>query len=139
LIQPSAVEEISFEPAAEPDNALDLNFGEFETPAEVTETAAAVSPPDLDLSGISLDLGADTISPATDDTNVSFADTPAGSEPSAISALDESDEVNTKLDLVTAYMEIGDNEGARELLDEVMKEGGPKQQARAKEILATIA
>ena len=139
LIQPSAMEEISFEPAAQGDNALDLNFGELDSPAEPTEAAPAVNPPDLDLSGISLDLGADTTSPATDDLTASFDETPAESSPSAVSTMDESDEVNTKLDLVTAYMEIGDNEGARELLDEVMKEGGPKQQARAKEILATIA
>lgn len=139
LIQPSAMEEISFEPAAESDSALDMNFGEFDAPAEVTEATSPVSPPDLDLSGISLDLGGDTISPAMEDMSTAFGETPAVSESSAASTLDESDEVNTKLDLVTAYMEIGDNEGARELLDEVMKEGGPKQQARAKEILATIA
>lgn len=138
LIQPEALEEISFEPAAETvtDNALDLNFGELETaPAETTAEAPA-SPPELDLSGISLDLDEAAASPA-DDLAVSAA-APADFSAAEVSTQDESDDVNTKLDLVTAYMEIGDNEGARELLDEVIKEGGPKQQARAKEILATI-
>jgi len=48
-------------------------------------------------------------------------------------------EVETKLDLVVAYIEMDDKEGAKELLDEVMKEGGAKQRKRAKELLAKLA
>lgn len=140
LIQPEAAQEISFEPVAEADNVLDLNFGELEaTPAEASveaAVAAPANPPELDLSGISLDLG-DVPAPADSSSVVDNAISADFGEFEA-STQEESDEVNTKLDLVTAYMEIGDNEGARELLDEVMKEGGPKQLARAKEILATI-
>lgn len=140
LIQPEAAQEISFEPVAEADNVLDLNFGELEaTPAQASEEAAVAAPanpPELDLSGISLDLG-DAATPV-DSSNVADTAISADFGGFEASSQEESDEVNTKLDLVTAYMEIGDNEGARELLDEVMKEGGPKQLARAKEILATI-
>lgn len=140
LIQPEAAREISFEPMAEADNVLDLDFGELEaTPAEPNvevAVAAPESPPELDLSGISLDL-ADTPAPA-DSSNMADNAISADFGQFEASTHEESDEVNTKLDLVMAYMEIGDNEGARELLDEVMKEGGPKQLARAKEILATI-
>jgi pilus assembly protein FimV len=55
------------------------------------------------------------------------------------SAEQESDDVNTKLDLVTAYMDMGDNEGARELLEEVLKEGGPRQRQRAQELFASLS
>jgi len=48
-------------------------------------------------------------------------------------------EVETKLDLVVAYIEMDDKEGAKELLDEVMKEGGASQRKRAEELLAKLA
>jgi len=46
-----------------------------------------------------------------------------------------SDEVGTKLDLAKAYMEMGDHDGAKDLLSEVMGEGNSKQKAEAKELL----
>lgn len=48
-------------------------------------------------------------------------------------------EVETKLDLVVAYIEMDDKEGAKELLDEVMQEGGVLQRKRAEALLAQIA
>lgn len=47
-------------------------------------------------------------------------------------------EMATKLDLAVAYMEIGDKEGARELLEEVIKGGTDEQVAKAKETLAKL-
>eukprot|EP01034_Spumella_vulgaris_P038417 gene38417-47435_t len=41
-------------------------------------------------------------------------------------------EMDTKLDLAIAYQEIGDKEGARELLDEVIRGGSDDQVARAR-------
>ncbi|MGZ8271392.1 MAG: FimV/HubP family polar landmark protein, partial [Methylophilus sp.] len=51
----------------------------------------------------------------------------------------EPEEVETKLDLVMAYLDMEDKIGAKELLDEVMKEGGENQRKRATELLAKIA
>ncbi len=51
----------------------------------------------------------------------------------------ESQDVNIKLDLVAAYIDMDDKEGARELLEEVLKEGGTQQQLRAKELLDSLA
>lgn len=48
------------------------------------------------------------------------------------------EEVATKLDLAKAYEEMGDLDGARELLREVIGEGNSEQQAQAKEILGRI-
>jgi len=50
----------------------------------------------------------------------------------------ESPDVNIKLDLVAAYIDMDDKEGARELLEEVLKEGGPIQQLRAQELLDSL-
>ncbi|MDP3785493.1 MAG: FimV/HubP family polar landmark protein, partial [Undibacterium sp.] len=44
-------------------------------------------------------------------------------------------EMATKLDLALAYQEIGDKEGARELLEEVIKGGSSDQVAKAKNML----
>jgi len=122
--------EIDFS-STEQDQAFDLNldvdFGNLETEeiavSDLSESAtASLEEPatsEIDLSGISLDLD---VTPEVSD---------------AVSS-SESSEVDTKLDLVTAYMDMGDNEGARELLDEVLKEGGVQQRLKAQEILKSL-
>ena len=47
-------------------------------------------------------------------------------------------EMASKLDLASAYGEIGDKEGARELLQEVLRGGDANQQQKAKDMLARI-
>lgn len=47
-------------------------------------------------------------------------------------------EVATKLDLAKAYEEMGDKDGARELLNEVVKEGDGAQQQQAKTLLEAM-
>lgn len=49
------------------------------------------------------------------------------------------DEVGTKLDLAKAYIDMGDPEGARSILDEVMDEGSSKQKEEAQSLLGQIA
>jgi pilus assembly protein FimV len=44
----------------------------------------------------------------------------------------------TKLDLAKAYQEMGDKDGARELLDEVLKEGDAAQQQQAHTMLSAL-
>lgn len=49
--------------------------------------------------------------------------------------VDEGDSASTKLDLARAYKEMGDPDGAREILLEVLKEGSEAQQQAARELL----
>ncbi|HEX5126090.1 MAG TPA: FimV/HubP family polar landmark protein, partial [Rhodocyclaceae bacterium] len=56
-----------------------------------------------------------------------------------IGNVDVDDEVSTKLDLARAYEEMGDFEGARELLEEVVSDGAMQQKEVARTILARIA
>ena len=49
--------------------------------------------------------------------------------------LDDVDEVATKLDLARAYLDMGDSEGTRSILDEVMAEGNDEQKKEAQELL----
>jgi len=51
----------------------------------------------------------------------------------------ELDEVATKLDLARAYLEMGDKDGAREILNEVISEGNDSQRADASGMLSSIA
>jgi pilus assembly protein FimV len=48
-------------------------------------------------------------------------------------------EMETKLDLAIAYQEIGDKEGARELLEEVIKGGNSEQVNKANAMRAQMA
>jgi pilus assembly protein FimV len=48
------------------------------------------------------------------------------------------DETATKLDLAKAYIDMGDAEGARSILDEVMSEGNEQQKKQARELAAQI-
>lgn len=52
--------------------------------------------------------------------------------------LTDSDEAATKLDLARAYYEMGDYDGAREILDEVVNEGNEEQVKDAQRLLAKI-
>lgn len=50
----------------------------------------------------------------------------------------EHDAAETKLDLAQAYIDIGDNEAAHALLDEVLTEGNASQRLRAERLLADL-
>ncbi|MFZ5561241.1 MAG: FimV/HubP family polar landmark protein [Pseudomonadota bacterium] len=52
--------------------------------------------------------------------------------------LADSDENATKLDLARAYIDMGDMEGARDILQEVMSEGSAPQKDEAKGLLAQV-
>ena len=47
-------------------------------------------------------------------------------------------EVGTKLDLARAYMDMGDPDGARSILDEVLAEGNPNQKQEAQRLMESI-
>lgn len=53
--------------------------------------------------------------------------------------LADADEVSTKLDLARAYIDMGDTDGAKDILDEVLQEGNDGQKQEASVLLARIA
>ena len=120
------------------DLALDVPAG----PSASGAPAAAEAPSsfDFDLSSLSLDSGDTIKSPPP-------ADKPSGMPSLSDLSLDldvpggdsggvGEGSVATKLELAKAYIEIGDSEGAKEILTEVSREGSAAQQAEAKKILA---
>lgn len=96
--------------------------------------------PDLDLpepadEGLKLDLGLEEENGPDSKFDFSGLDLDLGE--SGGSEL-ELDEVGTKLDLARAYVEMGDKEGAREILNEVLAEGNDKQKSDAQGMLSSL-
>ena len=48
------------------------------------------------------------------------------------------DAIGTKLDLAKAYMDMGDPDGARSMLDEVIAEGNEAQRAGAQRLMGEL-
>ena len=62
-------------------------------------------------------------------------ETEAGEEDLSGATEDEEDTVQNKLDLARAYLELGDTENVRAILDEVLSEGNAAQREEARELL----
>jgi len=105
-------------PAADAGLSFDLNL-DIGGDKKAEPAPAAAAAPVADFSGISLDLGS------------SGGAAPAGTDP-------KWQEIATKLDLAKAYEEMGDKDGARELLNEVMKDGDPAQKGQAQQLLVKL-
>ena len=101
-------------------NIDDISFGGDEEQSGSSESDSSHAPA-LDLSGISLDLD----EPTTGQSDASGKD-------------DKWYEVQTKFDLAKAYQEMGDTDGAREILKEVISEGDPDQKAAADSVLSSL-
>ena len=63
---------------------------------------------------------------------------PAQLEAEGLVYATETDPMDAKLDLARAYIDMGDEEGARPVLMSVIKEGDLSQQAQARELLLRI-
>lgn len=104
-------------------------------------TESSVNELDFDLSGLDMpetssnDLDLDSSAGSDNKFDFSGLDLDLGDGSNDI----ELDDVGTKLDLARAYVEMGDKEGAREILNEVIAEGNDKQKTDAKGILVTLA
>ena len=51
---------------------------------------------------------------------------------------DDTDINTTKIDLAEAYIDMGDDDGARDVLNEVIEQGSPEQKAIAQKLLDSI-
>jgi pilus assembly protein FimV len=91
-------------------------------PEASTRVEPGAAPPEFDLSGISLDLGAE----------------PSARPPASNGKDDHWYDVQTKFDLAKAYQEMGDQDGAKDILKEVLQEGDAEQKSAAQSLLATL-
>jgi len=104
-------------PAKDPSGSLDFDL-DLDLGSAKPAAPPAAAP--VDITTISLDLGKPGAGPGGDTADPRWQ------------------EVATKLDLAKAYQGMGDRDGARELLNEVISQGDAAQQNEAKQMLAAL-
>ena len=87
------------------------------------------------MSSINLDLDTPTLQPTASQVDDFSTE---GLAPANNVGLEPQD-VEIKLDLVAVYIDMDDKVGARELLEEVLKEGSVQQKQRAQTLLDSLA
>ncbi|WP_428035116.1 FimV/HubP family polar landmark protein [Amphritea sp.] len=87
---------------------------------------------DSELEMLLSDAGSDELSlDMTDDSEDDSLD--------GLNLLEGADEVETKLDLARAYIDMEDLDGAKDILEEIVKEGSESQRAEANSLLSSIS
>jgi pilus assembly protein FimV len=143
---------------AEDDFLLDLDEGVKDFPVAETPAVPEVAlddlelPADFDLSLADEMDAPDAFAAELDDVNAELESLSNSiGEPTfteADAALDNdddfdflsgTDEAATKLDLAQAYIDMGDSDGARDILNEVVSEGSAEQKSEAEEMLSRLA
>lgn len=92
--------------------------------------------PALDLSSVNLRAPSAPQPPASPSAPSAVAE--LGDLPEIGDSIDVNDEVTTKLELARAYEEMGDVEGARELLEEVVSDGSAAQKDEARAMMQRL-
>ncbi len=140
-VQPDAgVKATEAETVAEEDDGMEFML-DFPLDEVKEQTAAPV--PEINLDDISLDM--DDITRPVREQPVSEAASLDANPASAVTDVTPVDaaelyqEVATKIDLARAYQEMGDEVGAREILDEVMLDGDDEQKQQAQLIIKQLA
>ena len=109
--------------------ALGSDLGEIDLELPEGGGGKAASSQDVDL-----DIGVAVDGDASATEQMSLSDLPQMSELEPVTM----SEVGTKLDLARAYVDMGDPDGARSILQEVLKEGSNQQKQDAKRLLDSL-
>jgi pilus assembly protein FimV len=136
-------------PAYRPDSAADTSTDagvDFDMDLsgmdDETHTGDATVDEDLGLdyadTGVSGDGLPESIEFSLDDQDEKTG-SPAELEDEAEGMLDSSDEVSTKLDLARAYIDMGDPDSARNILEEVLEEGNEGQRNEAENLFSKVS
>ncbi len=136
---------------ARDDRALDMDFSLDELELEDTDAAEPVQEPrdnaiDFDMpeapgSGSDVDSALEGDLASIEFTSEDFEAADVEIDPleeDEFAFLSDTDEAATKLDLARAYIDMGDKEGAREILQEVLQEGNEAQISDARTLLERV-
>jgi len=134
-------------PPVEPPVVAEAPLDDLELPADfdlslADEMDATPAEPDAfaaELDDVNAEL--DRLSSSINEPSFTEADAALGGDlnDEDFDFLAGTDEAATKLDLAQAYIDMGDNDGARDILNEVLSEGDDKQKSEAKEMLSHLA
>jgi pilus assembly protein FimV len=147
-------EDVQTTVSAEADPLLDIDLGDLDFGASETDTAAETAELDDVLGGLDLDFSDSVADASTEATELDddlvgldlglddgFMGSPTEAEQDELGDLDLGDinAVDTKLDLARAYVDMGELDSARSILNEVMTEGDEQQKSQAQELLDTLS
>lgn len=143
---PAVVAE-NFETASMPAfDASDFDLGDTQPPAPApapsADTSFSFDLPPLDADPVRPGSKAEASFEPPPLPDFDMPDTTTVEVPAAEVSEDEffagEDAIGTKLDLAKAYLDMGDPDGARSMLEEVLAEGAPAQQDEARKLIAEI-
>jgi len=130
-----------------PDLDLDLDLGTMPHHSAPSRREAQPSQPPVDLESISLDLNPSASMPLSSGAQsasnakptLDFGDFTLPAQPSAHGSFDDNDPLARKLELAEEFRQIGDMEGARDLLEEVVAKAGGALKTKAQSMLDNLA
>jgi pilus assembly protein FimV len=134
-------------PAAEPPTLTPAALDDFDLPEDfdlslADEPQGAAAPDafasELDDVNAELDRLSQSLEHPSIEPSFTADDAALGGDEPEFDFLSGTDEVATKLDLAQAYIDMGDADGARDILSEVLTEGDEAQRGEAKEMLDRI-
>jgi pilus assembly protein FimV len=137
------LESIIEEAEAEVDDNLDINAESFSSEEDIDLLAnseiESTSLPEVELETADDNLSAltDKLDDQAPTVNVDDSDISLTSD-DELDFLETSDEVSTKLDLAKAYLDMGDREGAEDILGEVIEEGTDEQKDEAQQLMRSM-
>jgi len=118
----------------EPPASFSIDFPVTPEPEQASESESKIdtaSEPALDIDPKN--------DPGLADINLNMGEwaVPTGTDPTSTESAHWHD-IATKIDLARAYQEMGDNAGAKEILEEVLREGDAKQQESARAMISSL-
>ncbi|MCK4742773.1 MAG: FimV family protein [Sulfuriflexus sp.] len=135
----------SLDTSDDKDDGLSLDMGDLTL--DIEEDAAAEPEAALDIGELTLEIEDDTTASPTEEASFDLGDEIELDVDDMLEDVDSDedddgilgmDEVATKLDLAKAYIDMGDPDGARAILDEVLTEGNDDQQSEAKGLIEQL-
>ena len=134
LNAPLATAALETGPTEEPPPSFSIDFPVTPEPEPASEPelkSDTASEPALDIDPKN--------DPGLADINLNMGEwaVPTGTDPASTESAHWHD-IETKIDLARAYQEMGDNGGAREILEEVLREGDAKQQESARAMISNL-
>ncbi|MFL1391075.1 FimV/HubP family polar landmark protein [Pseudomonas tritici] len=135
-------------PAVEPPTLTPAALDDFDLPEDfdlsLADEPEASAKPDafaseLDDVNAELDRLSQSLEHPSIEPSFTAEDAALGDDEPEFDFLSGTDEVATKLDLAQAYIDMGDADGARDILSEVLTEGDETQRGEAKEMLGRLA
>jgi len=139
---PAAVPETSLEPEHDLDlpDDFDLSLAdEIETDQATQAFASEIDDVNAELERLSQNLETPPMAEPFQTPSFTADDMAGMDDEPEFDFLSGTDEAATKLDLARAYIEMGDSDGARDILDEVVTEGNDGQKTEAREMLGRLA